>query len=217
MNNFDRYNKLLQENLLKEPINILIGGYIGTGKSTFATQIHKLLPYANILPTGIIRSVLQSVADRKAFEELFYHTFDLHKIHPKENKYVSSEKGYKTQSELVMNAIDKILQFSKSEGQQFIIEGNHIFPDKTDLSNVIVIYFKTSDLKKYYELISGPTHLRNFNDTQLTIINHLQSFVIEYAKSRNFPVFEYNESNHALEYVNKELGEKLAKKALVTV
>jgi 2-phosphoglycerate kinase len=217
MNNFDKYNNLLQKNLLKEPINVLIGGYIGTGKSTFATQIHKQLPYANILPTGIIRSVLQSVADRKAFGELFYHTFDLHKNHPKENMFVSSKRGYRRQSELVMNAINKILQFSKSEGQQFIIEGNHIFPDKSDLSNVIVIYFKTSDINKYYELISGPTHQRNFDETQLTIINHLQSFVIEYAKRHNFPVFEYDESSHALEYINKELGERLARKTFVAV
>lgn len=122
------YNYLWSEGKIKRPLNIMIGGNIGTGKSTFAKLITEHLQHINVLPTGIVRAVLQSLNLQTQIPELYGHSYQIgqHIDNPELSEKDKVILAFDRQSAVIDAAIRKILEFSQSEGQQYILDGNHV-------------------------------------------------------------------------------------------
>jgi len=73
-----RYNELWEQGEVSKPVVFLIGGYAGTGKSTLAKEITNYFKNINVLPTGIIRSILREYVSKESNPYLYAHTYNLH-------------------------------------------------------------------------------------------------------------------------------------------
>lgn len=213
--NIIRYNQLWEAGLFRKPIVILIGGYCGTGKSTLAAKIGTNFNFINILPTGIIRSTLQYSIKKAINPALHEHTYNLHKVgHPTSNIKDRVIANYIRQTEPVSEAIKNIIRFTASEGQSYIIEGNHVLAggEKVVDENVIVIefYMKVTDIDVHRRMIGGPTHQRQITSEQFEVGRMIQDYIIEQADVYNHSIFEYNEAiEHVLEIIDNRLKEEI--------
>ena len=209
---FSLYNKAWREGKIKKPVIILIGGHIGTGKTTFAEKIKERLPYASLLTTAIIRAILQSLTSEKQTPELFKHTYDLIQLEdPRLSITKKAIQGYRKQAQAVDRGLRKLVTFFESEGQLSIIEGNHILPYTTKelcaRSNIISLFFESPDIKIYRETVSGPTHRRKMTSQQFKITKIHHDYIIKEALRCKQTIFKFGDTQSALEYVENKLAQ----------
>ncbi len=206
------YNRLWNERKIKVPLNILIGGNIGTGKSTFSRLLTKHLFHINVIPTGIIRSIIQSMDVQSQIPEIHRHTYQLVKIfgHLSISETQKVIKAFERQRLVIDNIIRKILEFSKTEGQQYIIDGNHVMAKTISqlkkTQHIIGVFFKTSSVDQYRLNVAGPTHQRQLTKKQFEMVLAIHDYLVAEAIRYDIPVFEYKEQNEALEYVASQVG-----------
>jgi 2-phosphoglycerate kinase len=198
---FNRFNEMWSSGRIKRPLVILIGGYCGTGKSTIARELQGFLHSMAIIPTGIIRAVYYSLLEEKG--EIFTcHTYDLY-------KYSNSDKdlfnNYFSQAKALFTPIVNILRFSKTERQNFIIEGNHIFPELKTLIEIkgvdcLDFYLILDDEKRLINNMQSITHRRFLNKKQIKTALKLNKFLTEKLScQRN--TFLFDDKTKILEYV----------------
>lgn len=206
------YNLLWGEGKLKKPLNIMIGGNIGTGKSTFANLLTEHLHHINVLPTGIVRSVLQSLSLQDQMPELYGHSYQLGQLidEPELSETERAVIAFDRQLTVIDKAIRQILEFSQTEGQQYILDGNHVkaqtVAELQAVINLIGVFFQTSDVNQYRKNISGPTHQRQLSEQQFEVVRALHDFLIAEANKYGLPVFEYNEQEAAFVYVASQIA-----------
>lgn len=210
---FNRYNSLWKAGKISHPLVVLIGGHIGTGKSTFTKLLEQHITNICSVPTGVIRSIQQANSTKEDNPILFNHSFDLYKLIS--DRALSNKEraiiGFQHQSEMIQGAISNIIHFSKSEGQQYIIEGNHILPsfifENINKKNIIYLFFKTTDIAAYKRLVSGPTHRRSLTNDQFNITRDIHDYIVDEAQRFHLPLFEYDQQEKALKYVSEKLQE----------
>lgn len=209
---FSTYNQLWSKGKLKKPLNIMIGGNIGTGKSTFANLLTEHLHHANVLPTGIVRSVLQSLNLQDQMPELYGHSYQLGQLvnEPNLSEAERAVIAFDRQLTIIDKAVRKILEFSQTEGQQYILDGNHVkaqtVAELQNSINLIGVFFQTSDIDQYRKNVSGPTHQRQITEEQFEVVRALHDFLITEAKKFGVPIFEYNEQEQAFIYVASQVA-----------
>lgn len=205
------YNQLWGDGKIKEPLSILIGGNIGTGKSTFAHLLTEHLHHVNIISTGIIRSIIQTMNTQSHVPEIYRHSYQLGKlsVHPSIPEIQKAIRGFEKQRLVIDKTIRKILKFSKTEGQQFIIDGNHVMArtiaELKKTPNIIGLFFKTSNVNQYRVNVTGPTHQRQLTEKQFKIALALHNHLVAEAIKYGIPLFEYKEQNEALKYVASQV------------
>lgn len=208
---FREYVQLWKREKFDKPIIILIGGNIGTGKSTFAEVLRQKFVHCNVVPTGIIRSILQTLVSEAKSPELFYHTYDLPKLYDgrKMSTIDKAIQGYEKQTRLVDKGIRSLVKFFESERQISIIEGNHILPSTTkELTkhiNIIPVFFKNNDTNLYKETVSSSTHIRKLSKQQFAATKMIHDRIVKVAKKLDLPVFDIKEQSKALAYVGSRL------------
>jgi len=205
---FKRFNKMWSSGRLKKPLIILIGGYCGTGKSTMAKRLQYFLPSMSIIPTGVIRAVYHPILEKKG--KIFTcHTYDLYKYSSSDNNLFDN---YFKQAKALFEPIVNISHFSKTERQNFIIEGNHIFPELKLLIkrvNCLDFYLKINDEKKLIDNMQSANHKRSLSMKQIKTALKLNKFLTEKLSGQT-NVFMFDDEVRILEYVANSL-EKLIK------
>lgn len=209
-----KYNTAWSSGEIREPVVILIGGYAGTGKTTIANVIKDHIPNVNVLPTGVVRSVVQSFIGIKENPYLYSHTFDLYKFtDTKTNNLPQILNGYFKQVKPVADAINQTIKFVSTEKQHFIFDGNHIFPGlMKPVPGVIFIelYLKVTDEKAHRKMLGGPTHNRLLTDKQFKTGRIIQDYIVSEAKKFTKPVFEYDDSvEKTLNLIDATIGQYL--------
>lgn len=207
MSSFEHYLQLISEKKIQRPLLILIGGYAGTGKSTLAKKVAELLPGLNTIPTGFIRAACKPFIKN---EYSGIHTYDLESMAPRLG--ISAEALYHAQGRTLYPSILSIANFLVTERQGAIIEGNHIFPDiLDDLKDYdpIIIFMKCSEPEQLIKNMTGETHPRELSQFQRQNAIKLNKFYQEEVEKNNLPVFEYNQTDSALNFVESELAKKL--------
>lgn len=171
------------------PCFILVGGYIGTGKSTLSDYISKMLKYANVVATGVLRSIIYNT-DKEKYSALSMHTFDFNYAERTRKIGQSiSERIFEMcleQSMILSKFINGIYQFSRTEKQLYIIDGGHVFPSMFSeemRSNSLFLGCKAS-YENYHIQLSGPNHKRSFTKEETDILWEVHEMVVaELAKS----------------------------------
>lgn len=208
---FRAYNEAWEVGKIEKPVSVLIGGHMGTGKSTFARAVEARLKNVNLLPTGIIRAIQQANTTPQEEPYLFAHSYQLDQVNPDPDLTTEENalNGFKEQARIVEKAIVNILQFSESEGQQYIIDGNHVLPafanKQIDKGNIITLFFHVPDLSQYLQMVSGPTHRRELTQEQLIISRYIHDFIVSQAEDHAQPLFAYNQSQRALKHIAQKL------------
>lgn len=208
---FAEYTKKWESGTFDKPLLILIGGHIGVGKSTFAETLNRRLTHATVTPTGVIRSILQTLTSEEQNPELFLHTYDLSSLYrnsplTEEDKAV---RGYEAQAQTVDKGVRSLVSFFESEGQMSILEGNHILPstakELSQHANIIPVFFANSDPILYEQTISGPTHRRRLSKNQLYTTRVIHDYITTQAINLGLPVFDIKNQHDALNYVSQKL------------
>jgi 2-phosphoglycerate kinase len=211
MDTFEKYNNAWSEGKIKKPLIVLIGGYCGTGKSTFAALLASKIQHTNVLTTGIPRAIYQSLFDRESKPELYGHTYhlftqDAYKDIPFEKAVVTS---YLDQVHIVQSGIKNIVTFANTEGAQYIIEGTHVIPEFADEykdePNVISVFLKASDSKSLIKNMDAETHRRNLSEEEKNAAIILHDYNVQEAQKYNLPLFTFDETESALSYVEERL------------
>lgn len=208
---FRAYNDAWEAGQVKKPLVVLIGGNMGTGKSTFAKKIEGQINHMNGVSSGVIRSIMQAYLSSEDNPFLFGHTYQLDKVRPDLSLTAEENaiRGFQEQAKIVGRAIANLIRFSESEGQQYIIDGNHILPTFTVQQaangNIISLFFHVSDFQKYRKMVSGPTHWRDLTLEQMSITKCIHDFIVEQAEIHQQPIFDYDQHDEALNYVARKL------------
>jgi 2-phosphoglycerate kinase len=208
-----RYNELWEHGQISNPVVFLIGGYAGTGKSTLVKEIASFFTNINVLPTGIIRSVLRGYVTEEDNPYLYSHTYDLHTFLDDLSDNDTVSKLYEQQIGPVSKSINKIIDFASTEKQHWILEGNHIFPRFIKPSNAVIlfeIYLQVTDSSMHRKMISSSTHNRKFTDIQFNTARTLHDYTVQKVKRHEGLLFEYDvATQEVLTLINKTLASYL--------
>lgn len=121
---------------------VLLGGTSGTGKSTLASLLAARLRLTTVLPTDSVRHVLRSFTVKEAHPSVFVSTYqagdalapeDIAALHGDRDEMSSARlhqkkvlKGYKLQSHLVLDKLDRVLTMFEARRQSLVVEGVHL-------------------------------------------------------------------------------------------
>ncbi|PIV07571.1 hypothetical protein COS53_01710 [Candidatus Shapirobacteria bacterium CG03_land_8_20_14_0_80_35_14] len=207
MDSFQIFNQLWAEKKIKTPLFIFIGGYCGTGKSTLAKALQLKISESTIVPTGIVRATCKPFL--KDMGEVYgCHTFGLYKFSQNDQELFSN---YKKQSTILQEPIKELCEFVKSEMQNIIIDGNHVFPELVDFIDTkwkIDVYMKTTDEDQLIKNMTDITHPRILNETQIITAKKLHQMTVDNIEGKR-SLFEYNQPDLAIDYIEKQLGKLL--------
>ncbi|CAH0479413.1 unnamed protein product [Peronospora belbahrii] len=121
---------------------VLLGGTSGTGKSTLASLLAARLRLTTVLPTDSVRHVLRSFTSKEENPCAFVSTYQAgDALSPEmiaaiqgDREDMSSArlhkkmvlKGYKMQSGLVLEKLDRVLTMFEERKQSLVVEGVHL-------------------------------------------------------------------------------------------
>lgn len=136
----------------KQAFIVLLGGTSGTGKSTLASLLAARLRLTTVLPTDSIRHVLRSVTCKEKNPCAFVSTYQAGDALPPETIQELSTmglseaagstlsaarlhkrkilRGYKLQSQLVLEKLDQVLTNFEKRNQSLVVEGVHLNTDQ---------------------------------------------------------------------------------------
>lgn len=209
MDAFQLYNQLWAEKKIKTPLFIFIGGYCGTGKSTLAKILQTKINESTIVPTGIVRATCSPFLNNSG-EIYNSHTYDLYKYSPNDQELFSN---YKKQSRALYEPIKELCNFAKTEMQNIIVDGNHIFPELLNFIETnwkIDIYMKTGDGNQLIKNMTSITHPRTMNEEEIKTAKKLHNLTVKEISIKK-QMFEYNRDDLAVAYIEKELDALLKK------
>ncbi|KAF4149552.1 putative P-loop containing nucleoside triphosphate hydrolase protein [Phytophthora infestans] len=124
---------------------VLLGGTSGTGKSTLASLLAARLRLTTVLPTDSVRHVLRSFTSKEENPCAFVSTYQAgDALSPEMIAALQGDredmsaarlhkkmvlKGYKMQSDLVLEKLDRVLTMFEERKQSLVVEGVHLNMD----------------------------------------------------------------------------------------
>ena len=115
------------------PLIVLVGGTVGTGKSTISTELAHRLGIVRIQSTDMLREVMRSLIPEQLLPALFESTFTAWRAipmteEPAEVTDALLAEGYLSQSDPVSLAFEAVVQRALKERVSLILEGVHVHP-----------------------------------------------------------------------------------------
>ncbi|KAG7399099.1 hypothetical protein PHYBOEH_009677 [Phytophthora boehmeriae] len=124
---------------------VLLGGTSGTGKSTLASLLAARLRLTTVLPTDSVRHVLRSFTSKEENPCAFVSTYQAgDALSPEMVATIQGDRedmsttrlhkkmvlgGYKMQSDLVLEKLDRVLTMFEERKQSLVVEGVHLNTD----------------------------------------------------------------------------------------
>lgn len=208
-----RYNIWQEFRDSDRPLILLIGGAVGCGKSTIATELAHLLQIVRTQSSDMLREVMRTMIHPRLLPILHESSFGAWKglgaEEPRRRRKDSPGfqsvdlllEGYRSQSQLVSVASDAVLRRAIRERVSIIVEGVHVqpgfarrIPEDTD---AIVVHVTLAVLKKkrLKERIRGRSrqapdrraerYLKNFD-----AIWEIQSYLLDQADRLGVPIVD---------------------------
>ncbi|MFX0094789.1 MAG: 2-phosphoglycerate kinase, partial [Candidatus Hodarchaeota archaeon] len=211
--NYRAWQRIRKEKL---GIVVLIGGVTGIGKSTIAKELSYRLGIHNTIGTDSIREVMRKTVSREVAPELHESSF-LAQKHVEAPPVIDRLiLGFERQCFMVSVGINGIIERSKKEGINGVLEGIHIIPGyfKTDLG-VFPYILQLTDIEAHKERIysrsdesRGPPerYLRHIDS-----ITSIQRYIQNQAKAHDVPVIENIDAEKTINYIIEDIIEQLKK------
>ncbi|GAB9463670.1 hypothetical protein Gpo141_00001120 [Globisporangium polare] len=126
---------------------VLLGGTSGTGKSTLASLLAARLRLTTVLPTDSVRHILRAFTSKDENPCAFVSTYqagdaltadEIEELSVATDGVMSANRlhkrkvlrGYKLQSEVVLEKLDKVLTMFEKRKQSLVVEGVHLNTDQ---------------------------------------------------------------------------------------
>jgi len=117
----------------ERPLLLLIGGAVGTGKSSLATEVAHRLEIVRTQSTDMLREVMRTMIPEELLPVLHMSSFEAwQKLPLKDPPETDRDKvvveGFRSQAQLLEVPCKAVLQRAEREGVSVILEGVHILP-----------------------------------------------------------------------------------------
>lgn len=186
------------------PLIVLVGGTVGTGKSTISTELARRLGIVRIQSTDMLREVMRSLVPEALVPALFQSTYTAWRAIPATEQHEEPSEallaeGYLSQAEPLSLAYQAVVQRALKERVSLILEGVHVnpawlsqIPEDTD-AIVVPLMLAVLSRKELRKRIKGrgrkapdrraARYLDNFD-----AIWQLQSFLLSEADHAGVPI-----------------------------
>ncbi len=117
----------------KRPLVVILGGAVGSGKSTIAAQIAHRLEIVRTQSTDMLREVMRMMVPERLMPALHTSTFKAWEALPAgegngKDTHAALVDGFLTQAELVSVACEAVIRRALRERVSLVIEGVHAHP-----------------------------------------------------------------------------------------
>lgn len=208
------------------PLLLLIGGTIGSGKSTIATDIGHRLDIVRTQSTDMLREVMRVMVPERLLPVLHTSSFKAWQALPFPNDKESRDRyllaGYQRQTELLVVPCEAVLQRALRERVSLILEGVHVQPSLAQHipkdADAIVIYIMLAVLSpaELRARLRGRTthapqrraarYLKHFD-----AIWKLQSFLLSEADQFDVPIIPNDDQPKAIQQVMATINQALSR------
>jgi 2-phosphoglycerate kinase len=116
------------------PLILLIGGAVGSGKSSIATEVAHRLEIVRTQSTDMLREVMRTMIPKKLLPILHCSSFDAWKTLPVQEKEQRDRdmllaEGYRGQVDLLAVSCEAVMRRAVKESVSLILEGVHCHPN----------------------------------------------------------------------------------------
>lgn len=210
------------------PLLLLLGGTVGTGKSSIATQIAHRLEIVRTQSTDMLREVMRMMIPERLVPVLHASSFEAWSRLPIQDKKDSDPDsliagGFRSQAELLSGPCEAVLQRAERESVSMILEGVHALPELVDRTveasgaiavHVTLAVLRSSELKARLRGRStrepkrrAQRYLKNFD-----AIWRLQSILLSEADRYNATIINNDDIEKAVQKIVNKVNEELAKR-----
>jgi len=122
---------------------------------------------------------------------------------------------YEKQVAPISSSINQIIDFSSTEKQHWIIDGNHVLPKYIKWDDRVILfefYLQVTDASTHRKLLGGPTHNRTLDNEQFHTARKLHDYTVAKVTEANKLLYEYNlATKEVLSLVDQTLSSYLEK------
>lgn len=224
----ERYQQWRKFSRSGRPLILLVGGTIGSGKSTISSELAHRLDIVRTQSTDMLREVMRLMIPARLLPTLHTSSFEAYKTFPHwesaedETQNPSMISGYLSQAEQVGVGIQGVLNRAENEQVSLIIEGVHAHPalqqQIANQSGAIVVPIILAVLKKKRlrkRLIGrGQQITSRRSERYLENFDHiwdLQSFLLAEADHFNIPIIVNMDEDEAIRSIMEVISSYVAR------
>ncbi len=164
-------------NRMDRPMIIYIGGGIGAGKSSLATELASRLDISKVTGTDMIRQIMRTIFTEQMLPTLHSSSFDFIGDIPKTSHTDNTKEGFIAQAVNVNVGVRAMVERAINENINMILEGVHLLPSLIlfeDLAN------KAYHIPVVISLSNDKSHRARFNIRQKRAFNRKAQRYEEY-------------------------------------
>jgi len=211
----------------ERPLLLLIGGTVGTGKSTVATEIAHRFEIVRTQSTDMLREVMRMMLPKRLLPVLHTSSFDAWKTLPTgDNNERDREEliaeGFRSQAELLSVPCEAVLQRAVRESVPLILEGVHALPEllkrAPKSSDAIMVHVTLAVLKPKKlkarlrgRSIEAPKRRAKRYLNKFDSIWRLQSFLLSEADRCDAAIIQNEDKEKAVNQVITTVNQELAR------
>ena len=198
----------------KVRLTILLGGATGVGKSTIATELAFRLGIRTIIGTDTIREVLRRVIAKELLPDIHVSSFMAGDVVNAPKGIDPLIYGFETQVKHVSVGVKAVIERSRREGLNALIEGIHIVPGFVELRENEFMYIITVPSSEHllahfydrarYSVRGAERYVKNADR-----IMSIQEYLVEKAKEHGIPVVENVELERTVSEIMEDLMKRL--------
>ena len=219
-----RYQMLRHLERSEIPVQILIGGVTGVGKSAFAAALAHRLGITHLIGTDMIREILRATVPQGLVPTLHASSYDAWQLlvgpaqpdTPSEDLIV---RGFLDHVSRVAVGVRAIQERTAQESLSAVIEGIHVVPGMLamppqgvfQISFLVALQDERTHLERFAtrEALTGRRRRHSRYTEHFHEIRTIQRYLIEQATVQNMPVIPGDHPEQALEEAMEVLTERL--------
>ncbi len=212
----------------ESPLLVLIGGAVGSGKSSIATEIAHRLEIVRTQSTDILREVMRMMVPERLLPVLHQSSFEAWRKLPARGGQAQNSdqlvaEGFRSQAELLSVPCEAVLQRAVRESVAIILEGVHVLPGLIRRlpadSNAVAVHVTLAVLRpdELKSRLRGRSrreprrHVKRYLDN-FNSIWQLQSYLLSEADREDAAIITNDERETTVYRVIAAINEELARR-----
>ncbi|MAK05249.1 MAG: hypothetical protein CMA03_05130 [Euryarchaeota archaeon] len=190
----------------RRPKLLILAGVNGVGKSTLSMEIANNLKIKRVVSTDSIREVLRSNIDSLESPELHRSTFSV-------GRYKQPIYDWEDCSNILSNGINAIIDKSRREGVDLVMEGVHIKPDNEiirkweeggGIAIGVILYVHNEENHKQMLISREKETWRNAERylSSFETIRKIQNGILDFGKPLNWKTIDLSTGINAIDEIS---------------